>query len=227
MADQDRLNTLYVAFTRARESLVVLQKEKQSVFESLALNPLETGRVLPSESPVTKRAVKTLACEPKPYGRQKLEVAKGGYREDFDFEAVDMGSAFHYALEMIGAFDPAFLEDAMTAVANRFVLETERYVQIEAMVRTLLADGGFQKLVQGEIYKERPFIQNGEVGVIDLYAVDGDVVRVVDYKTGSARSGYREQVQRYMDALRPHYPDKRIEGYLCYVCPDRVTIEAL
>ncbi len=227
MADQDALNTLYVAFTRARESLVVMQKASQSAFERLGLVAMEEGRVQPLAREPKKAPAEPLACTPRPYGRQKLDVAKAEEREDFDFAAVDMGLAFHYALEMLGSFQPGAVPDAMTAVANRFVLRPEQLARIDAMVRAVVGDTAFSRLLDGDIHRERPFIQNGQMGVIDLFVVSEKVVRVIDYKTGGEHAGYTDQVHRYMEALRPHYPDHTIEGYLCFVSESAVQIRAV
>ena len=55
--------------------------------------------------------------------------------------------------------------------------------------------------------------------------IDGETIRIIDYKTGRKRSGYDEQVLRYKTALTQLYPGKDIEGYLCYVDESAIVIE--
>lgn len=226
MADRDLVNTLYVAFTRARESLVVIGKEKSSAFADLELQPVVRGG-LAAGRPGEAKPVKSepLAYTAKNYGRQELPLKKEKGGEDFDFHAVDTGLALHYALEMLERFEPGSVDDAMTAVENRYVLPPETLANVRAMVERLIGDDGFRSLLSGEVYKERSFLQDGEMGVIDLYVVDGDAIRIIDYKTGRKRAGYEEQIRRYREALERLYPGKRISGYLCYVETQEIRIE--
>jgi len=228
MARRDLMNTLYVAFTRARESLVILGKEKSSAFDELGLAATVQGalRAGMMRDKVGEKK-EFLEYHSQNYGRQEIPLKKEKGTEDFDFAAVDTGLALHYALEMLRAFDPGSIEGAMTAVGNRFVLSAETLERVRAMVERLVHDGAFKELVRGEIYKERSFLLNGEMGVIDLYVIDGETIRIIDYKTGRKRSGYDEQLRRYKEALTQLYPGKTIEGYLCYVDESTVTIEAV
>lgn len=228
MAERDLLNTLYVAFTRARESLVVIGKEKSSAFEELALAPMSRGRldagaVQTKGTPVSQQ----LEYTPQNYGRQEIALKKEKGVEEFDFHAVDTGLALHYALEMLYDFDPGSIDDAMTAVGNRFVLPAESMHKVREMVTRLIGEASFKNLIRGEIYKERSFILDGEMGVIDLYVIDGDTIRIIDYKTGQPRPGYAEQIGRYKTALASLYPGKTIQGYLCYVDTASIRIETV
>ncbi len=228
MAARDLVNTLYVAFTRARESLVVIGKEKSSAFDSLSLKAgtrgiLEAGEVTGS----TSKKPKALNYQPGNYGRQEVPLKKEKEAEDFDFGAVDTGLALHYALEMLQAFDPGDIDNAMTAVKNRFVLPENVLEKVRSMVMRLVGDTAFGELIRGELYKERSFILDGEMGVIDLYVIDGDTIRIIDYKTGSRRAGYEEQILRYKTALERLYPEKKIQGYLCYIDEAAVRIDAV
>jgi exodeoxyribonuclease V beta subunit len=229
MAKRDQVNTLYVAFTRARDSLVVLAKEKGSVFEPLNLQAQTVGRVetLRPEQPELTRALQPVVYEAKNYGRQTVRLRNERHGEDFDFYAVDTGLAFHYAMEMLEGFDPAAVPDAMTAVRNRFVLDAGAEEAVEGMVRTLLDFPQFRELVQGSACKERSFIVDGELGVIDLYVIDGEAIRVIDYKTGQKYAGYEEQIGRYVKALTRLYPEKKVSGYLCFVSLQHAVIEAV
>jgi exodeoxyribonuclease V beta subunit len=159
------------------------------------------------------------------YGRQEIALKKEKGVEEFDFSAVDTGLALHYALEMLQAFDPGSIEDAMTAVENRFVLPEETLQRVRDMVACTIGDADFKSLIQGEVFKERSFILNGEMGVIDLYVVEGDDIRIIDYKTGGQRAGYTEQIARYKEALGQLYPGKKISGYLCYISEAALRIE--
>lgn len=229
MARRDLVNTLYVAFTRARESLAVIGKEKSSAFDELGLQAQTAGKLQAgtAEGQPEPAPKKPLEYRFENYGRQDVALKKEKRAEDFDFGAVDAGLALHYALEILEGFDPAGIDDAMTGVRNRFVLKPEILEKLGRMLHRLLDDAAFKSLIAGEQYKERSFILGGEMGVIDLYVLDGDNIRIIDYKTGGKRPGYEEQIGRYKEALGRLYPGKTITGYLCYVGEADIRIEQI
>lgn len=226
LQEKDKINTLYVAFTRAKNSLSVIKKPKNSAFDILNLAPQNIGKLETNNISKNKSYSKeNINYKELFYGRQKLEIKKPKKLEDFNFEAVDIGLGFHYALEIISGFETENIEKAIMAIKNRFAMDEASYEKIKTMLNTLLNNEKFKTLTSGEIYKERAFIIDDEIGIIDLYVIDGKNIRVIDYKTGLKHKEYDIQIKKYINVLKEFYPDKNISGFLCYVEASKVEIK--
>jgi exodeoxyribonuclease V beta subunit len=218
---EDRLNALYVALTRAVESLWVVAKEKGSWFEPLELSPVEAGALTVKErvqKPVEGRP--ELIYRAKRFGRQ--EEALGVPKEStYDYAAVQFGLALHCTLEMMENFTEEALVGALESSRNRYgaVLHAGAREEISARVRTLISDRDFRALSEGEQRKEQMIRYKGSIYVIDLLVRRGDEWVIIDYKSGrEEEQKHREQVLRYVEAV-VSLCGGRASGYLCYLLP--------
>ena len=64
-------------------------------------------------------------------------------------------------------------------------------------------------------------------GTVSLPHGTGKEIRVIDYKTGAKSDKYKEQMKRYIDALKKFYPDKNIDGYLYYITEKNIEAEKI
>jgi len=218
LSEEDALNLLYVAFTRAKESLIVCQNDENSSFSALCLEDSETGLI--SASSVDKKAeiILELKYEKKRLGLQeeKLKVEKS---EKQDFEAMHFGLALHYMLEIIESFEEKHIENAYWAMKNRYeiFLEPHRCEEIKKRVERLLEHEAFLKLVNGKVFKEQPISFNGELKQLDLLIEHENKWVIIDYKSSKTKkSEHVAQIVLYKNAITK-IVDKDVVAYLCYV----------
>ena len=145
-SEKDSMNVLYVALTRAVEGLIVIRKEKKSIFDALGMEVMKLGeiRVQHSEVSVQEEQEQGASVVISNYGTQ--ETLKQEEEEEKDYEAILFGTALHYGLEMLGTFDEASVSVAMTALQNKFgqQLSHTQLVEIEKRISSLIADQSFK-----------------------------------------------------------------------------------
>jgi exodeoxyribonuclease V beta subunit len=222
-ADEDQLNALYVALTRAVESLSVIAKTKNSWFDPLELTPAAWGIL--EVKPRTKKppvAEKVLHYEGVKFGRQD-EGLRPIKESTHDYAAVQFGVALHYTLEMMGDFTPQSLAHALESTRNRYgaIVHSEALGEIEKRITHLIEDEHFSILIQGRYYKEQMIRHNGNIGVIDLLVERNGGWIIIDYKSGREEEAkHQEQIGRYASAIQS-IKGEPVEGYVCYLMEDR------
>ncbi|HZF71506.1 3'-5' exonuclease, partial [Sulfuricurvum sp.] len=219
LGDEDQLNALYVALTRAVESLVVIMKSKNSWFDPLELAPsewgvleLKTKHVQPPE-PEKRVDFKALS-----FGRQE-ETLRPVKEATHDYGAVQFGLALHYTLEMMGDFSDTSLAIALESTRNRYgaVLYKGAIEEIESRIGRLIEDETFRRLIRGSWRKEQMIRHKGNLGVIDLLVEHDTGWRIIDYKSGrEEEEKHRDQIRRYKEAIRS-LTGEEVQGYLCYL----------
>lgn len=223
---EDKLNAQYVAFTRAKRSLIVCAKEEGSTFESLLLSPFEIGTIIPSACEKEKEAEVISVYKPQKYGSQEL-LSSQEEVEQIDIKAITFGIALHYMLEMLEEFDKASLDNAYTALKNRYtqILTEMELRDIYARVERLLGCQEFLELTHGaKISKEQPLFYKQERKQIDLLLEFSDKIIVVDYKSSYAEQvKHKEQVAIYQEALSDIFA-LPVVGYVCYLKNDGIAL---
>ena len=227
---KDRKNILYVALTRAVEGLIVIKKPKDSSFDEINISPMEIGEISVQRSAfsVQKQKEQTSSVVISNYGTQ--EVAKHEEDSEKDHEAILFGTALHYALEMLGAFDEASLDTAMNALQNRYgqVLNSIQIHEIKDRILRLLSDNSFQALLVGaSLSKEQSLSFNGELKQIDLLLEYDDNYLVIDYKSSKKFNlKHQNQVGFYKKAIE-NITGKATSGAIVYLLEDEIAIQIL
>lgn len=230
LEQEDQLNALYVALTRAVKSLAVISKEKGSWFAPLELFEGESGVL----AEVPKRCekvgeVRTIEYKGTSYGRQD-ETESLPKEATYDYAAVQFGVALHYTLEMMGSFDRDALNIALESTRNRYgaTLEEGAINRIKQRVERLIQDTRFADLTRGECRKEQTIRHKGALRIIDLLVRHEEGWIIIDYKSGrEEEEKHRDQVLWYMEALRAFGNDE-VRGYLCYLLEEEtVWVECL
>lgn len=223
-ADEDQLNALYVALTRAAESLSVITKTKNSWFDPLELSMSQWGTLeIKTHSREVATVQKALHFKALSFGRQE-EKPSAEKKSTYDYSAVQFGLALHYTLEMMGDFTQQSLSRALESTRNRYgaMLHAGALSEIEIRIERLIRDEHFGTLIQGERYKEQMVRHKGNIGVIDLLVRGAGIWRIIDYKSGREEEAkHREQINRYTEAIRA-MSNEEVEGYLCYLLEDRI-----
>jgi len=226
LRQKDRLNTLYVALTRAKKGLIVVKNSKKSIFEQeLGINVFEIGEI--EEEQKSQKDIQEIHY-PKikeRYGMQEQNVQEEEIEREYDYYATLFGSALHYTLEVLGKFDSQALELAVESTKNRFgaILSTEEIEEIETRVLHLINHQEFQKMIKNrKIKKEQPLSFEGKLYQIDLLLESDDEIIVVDYKS-SPKEFYKhkKQVANYCKIVSK-LTQKKARGLICYLLSDEV-----
>ncbi len=226
---EDNLNALYVAFTRARESLFVVKKSKSSKFDILDLEVTQLGSLhVKIQRHEFNEQKASIEYSPIILGRQE-ELLKPEAKEDENLHAIDFGLALHYALEMVDLHDSSSVLLTMNGVKNRFGarLSQEDFDAIEFRVMRLLNDPKFQELISGVCHKEQPIAYSGELRYLDLMVEKHDEIIVVDYKSSWLfKEKHLKQVGFYKKAVQ-NILSKPVKAYLIYLLEERIEIRKL
>lgn len=227
---EDQLNALYVALTRAVQSLRVISKTKSSWFEPLSLSPLQQGeKRYVSHGTTHEPQLKRFEYVAESYGKQE-EFLSDTVDELQNIEAVQYGLALHYALEMMDSFDEYSIVLSIEAMRKRFgvAIGDESCFKIEKSLRTLISHPEFYDLTRGKLYKEQRFRINAQMRIIDLLVEhdEGHWV-IIDYKSGvEFEREHEAQVREYIQGVRD-LTRGEVVGYLCYLSEDKVLIKNL
>ncbi|MEA3354350.1 MAG: RecB-like helicase [Campylobacterota bacterium] len=221
----DELNILYVALTRAEHNMIILKKEKSSVFDNLGDFPLRTlGSLYLSPKKQTKDDIKeSIQYTPLKLGYQ--DKTKGEEKQS-NLKARYFGTAAHYCLEMMKEFSKQSLETAMISTINKYgnFLTTKELDDIEGRIEILIGDEVFKELTKdANCIKEQSIVYKNEHKIIDLLVEKNGGYVVVDYKTSSQVSeSNKEQVGYYITALKEILGSDKIFGLLVYMHKDGV-----
>lgn len=227
---KDKKNVLYVALTRAVEGLIVLRKPKGSVFDELEMEVMCLGELheVKASDTFSKQVTTEEAVVISNYGTQ--EVVKKEEEGEKDYEAILFGTALHYVLEMLGAFDEMSLVQAMTAMQNRYGQQLGRVSieQIRERVSKLITHTGFLSLLEGAtLSKEQSLSFSGELKQIDLLLQYEAYNVVIDYKSSKKYSLKHEQQVGYYTKAIANITGKTTQGIIVYLLDEGIEIKKL
>ena len=239
----EKINDIYVAFTRAKKSLIIIKKanpngKSPSYFVSyptgsgnnkvlhndyLDLGDFEYGFVIPSApKAITKSASQKIVFD-ESIPKQLVSDNESDIDENanLNYKSQIFGTTLHYTLEMCEKFDENSLKIALMASKNKFgqFLGIESFENIEKRILNLINSHKFSEFLNGaKIYKEVPFkTQDGEFRQIDLLLVKENEVIIIDYKSSKNDEFFeknRGQVEFYKSSLNQIYPNLQICGFI-------------
>ena len=223
----NKLNTLYVAFTRAEGELYLLgvsSKRKQFPLDLMESIEFGAGE---KDGPVCFSKKSERVTFFPTHSKQPIEFFTRGESEDLNIEERRRGEFFHEILSSVEFFTEGIeskFEEAVRQAnhvqgtdypvgnAKRILLE---FVTGEEMLPYFLARPG------RSIKREQEYVDSkGLLLRMDRVIIDEDRVTVMDYKTGSetkAEASHISQLRNYMNVLKGLYPDKEICGVIAYV----------
>ena len=227
LVQEDSLNALYVAFTRAKENLIIIKKSKDSSFDILDLEEgsfgeLKCRRAVSKE----KKAYKPLEYRALYYGTQS-DILALEKEEAADYNAINFGLAMHYMLEMMGKFTHEYIENAKYMMHNKFgtALGDAEFTEIEKRVKKLIENQKFQALTEGICYKEKAMKYKNSLRYLDLLVKRKEGGwNIIDYKSSEAyKKHHIKQVKSYINAVK-EITGEQVNGYLCYVLEEDIEI---
>ena len=230
LSKEDELNAIYVAFTRAKESLFILSKEKNSAFEFLQLEPETRGELLINKNDKTLLRQNIFEYQEPRVKKQEIIAKDSDRKKESDFEAINFGIATHYMLEMLDGFEKSSLKSAYEAMKNRYldILGEIKINDIANRVNNLLTNKEFLKMLDSKnIYKELPLVFDNELKQIDLLLEDKDSIVIIDYKTSNEiQNEHIKQVSNYVNIIKK-IKAKETKGYLCYLKRDEIKFVSI
>jgi ATP-dependent helicase/nuclease subunit A len=220
-------NLLYVAATRAAQSLtILLRADKEGGLKGFSSLMERTAR-----EPIPD-AVRTECgwrrdygpAEPEPRDYEELsapELAEGPAApldsddldpalRSADIEAgIERGIRIHAALAQVTAerptVPPGILAPEEQEAVNRF-----------------LANPGVREILfrPGRVLTEQHISDTHSFGIVDRLIIAPDRLTLIDFKTGRVghlAEKYRLQMDRYRTILKGLFPERPVEGYLLFV----------
>lgn len=227
---EEDLNKLYVAFTRAKNSFILVKSNNANSYfgddKLLDIKDFEFGEVMDYEldknKDVKKEKKSINLAKIKP---QKVVVIKKATTPNI--HSVKFGLAFHYTLEM-SDFNIKNIDIALTKSKNKFAkyLKEDDFDDIKNRLKNLFLEKKFADIIKdAEILKEQPFKTRGEIKQIDLLAIKNSEIYIVDYKSAV---GFEEenkiQVLEYKEIVSNFYKNKNVKAFIFYILKDKISL---
>jgi len=222
----NKLNTLYVGFTRAEDELYIIGvqgRRDQFPIDLLKEMDSQTGRknVPRPRSPETAQERMELYHHPDPIRFTFAAV------EELNLEERLRGEFIHRVLYFVDGLDEN-IEAVLERIIKRVNDELKTDYPMETMKRNLLEflnheeiKPYFKAMPDRVIKKEQDFSDpRGHLFRMDRVVFEENQVSVIDYKTGTDKEGEKEyisQLKNYIRILKEIYPDKNVEGVIAYV----------
>ncbi|WP_103604216.1 RecB-like helicase [Campylobacter concisus] len=240
---QENINKIYVAFTRATKSLIIIKQaapsgnspsffsfytrsDKSEVNDYLDLKEFSFGKILPSKSEQKETTKDEKMPEILKIERQEIE-AREQKTSGKNLEAIYFGLAFHYLLEMSEKFDENSLLKAKSLMLNKFYkfLSPDRLEDTFKRAKMLINEPKFLEFVKDkEIYKEQPFKVKNELKQMDLFCIGESEICVIDYKTTDKNiEENKKQVGEYKEVLSKFYPKHSIIAVIFYALDGKIS----
>ena len=227
LVKEDSLNALYVAFTRARENLIIIKKSEKSSFDLLDLEVASYGEMqVSTREKVQVQRLQAIEYKELYYGTQSDILALEN-EIDGDLKAINFGIALHYMLEMMSEFRLDAISNAKNMMINKYGsrLEKSEIEDISKRVELFLLCDGVRELIKGKCYREKALRYKKKLRYIDLLVEkeDGSYV-VIDYKSSLSFSEHHiKQVRGYTKAIQ-EISGKSVRGIICYCLADEVKL---
>ncbi|MEW6377103.1 MAG: 3'-5' exonuclease, partial [Thermodesulfobacteriota bacterium] len=229
----NRLNTLYVGFTRPESELYVIGVSgKRRQFPIDLLQEAEYAPLEKKAPALSSKAVHQIYL-PLYHPIQQVGFSSFSTTEELNIEERRRGEFIHRVLYFIEYLDDGLesrLEELIRQVKNElnidYPVDTIRRELLEFLLQEDVKP--YFALKPGRVIRREQEFSDPEGNLLrmDRVIIDEDRVMVMDYKTGGekkAEKRYVSQLKNYMRILKDLYPDKRIEGMIAYAEPKEVV----
>ncbi|BDB64378.1 DNA helicase [Helicobacter cinaedi] len=232
-ANQEKHNVLYVAFTRAKCGLSVMQKSKGK-FEILGLENSRQFDDIPK-----------LVSKPKSHNIQNMQsllyaMPKLGEQDDFvrveqseskgifdsqSWRNIIFGNALHSVFELHLGYEMS-VKDIQSILFNRygFALTLENIQDCMQKAMSCMQSVEFKNLLESKMARcEVSYKAENRLYRMDTLLYDEKEWIVLDYKSATSdEDSHKQQVREYMEFLRRYGKDKeskehkQIRGFIVY-----------
>ena len=217
----DALNVLYVAFTRAKDSLFIINMDKNKGknalhLDLLALSDMKIGEdILSAQSTQSTQSTAQIPAQYH-FGKQSDFINKDG--QNYTTISKVRGIALHLALEMRLAYQNSD-DEIWRILRGKFglILDEGERAQILQNMGKILQNPKLKGILEvaKSIKCEVSYLENKCLRRIDcLIEVEGGAV-ILDYKSSDLNlEAKKAQILQYADFARKHY--KGVSAYLCF-----------
>ncbi|MBE0425362.1 MAG: UvrD-helicase domain-containing protein [Nitrospirae bacterium] len=223
----NRLNSLYVGFTRAEEELYLIGVRDERRKDKFPFEVLPVEEFSPSEKPERRTVARTESSDFLFVNHQYKTIEfKDKSDEVIRIEEKQRGEFVHRVLSYIEYTGGNFEEKLIDIIRKVKDVTGSGYHENHAakIIKGIISHdeiSDFFILKPERIIKtEQEFSDGqGKLHRMDRLIIDKDRVTVIDYKTGDKEEEekYIAQLKGYMKILRDVFPDKKIKGIIAYV----------
>lgn len=207
---KDKINLQYVAMTRAKHELYIVQNEKDSSFLNISNQTRGEKTFVAKKETQATQELKPI--EPFVLGKQEVQQVL----DEDDAINPDFGNAVHFALEMMEDFTLQCLEQSMHLVQNHYgeIIDVKK---VEDVISKLLSHKPFLDILNEQNYKEQMISFDSKIYIIDLLIYKDGVYYICDYKTSKPHPSHEKQVKQYIEAIRKIKQTQNVVGRIIYL----------
>lgn len=232
---EDDMNKLYVAFTRAKDTLIVIKRNSsfQNGNYPSYLNTMLDIQIQELGSLETQISINLIKKDTYqaliPF--EKIPLQEIQKKEISDSKEIYFGNAFHFFMQNLKLPQGENFEFLCQKVSSKFrhFLTYNDFEKLFKRIKNLLINTQFQKLIENKILlKEQALSFKGEIKQLDLLALNDDEAIIIDYKTGFAmQEKHKEQVCFYKKAVKEILKKPKISAFIIYCLENKILIEEL
>ena len=228
---EDKLNTLYVAFTRAKNNLFIIKKNEAvakggnfSYFCGAYLNlpNMELSKPLFDKDESKQENLKNELESFEKVPKQELKTEVKAKNKEIIF-----GDAFHFFMQNFD-FKESNLENlkARTAKKFRHILDEKSLNLVFERVQNLILNEEFKALIKDKtLFKEQALSFEGQLKQLDLLCLSENEAFVIDYKTGqSFENEHKIQLSFYKKAIKNILKKPITRAFLVYCLEKEIKI---
>lgn len=229
MKQNEATNVLYVALTRAKSSLSILKKQKNSAFATLNLMPTQIG-VLTASTDIShnKESHKNQYIPLQNLGKQDDFIQNQRESSALNIPSILFGNALHSCFEYYFGMKETHLPTLWDILQNLygFSLPQDTLKTVQARFQNALANPHLQTILSsGTLFSEVSYLHENKSYRIDTLVVAQNEVIVLDYKSSKEpKDEHFTQVRKYMDFLKT-LSTNPIKGYLIYPAASQMCVE--
>jgi ATP-dependent helicase/nuclease subunit A len=223
----NRLNTLYVGFTRPEAELYVIGVFGQR--NQFPMNLLRETGYTPTPKGLPPQGLEEVhqAHVSLNHPVTQVDFSPFSVVEELNLGERQRGEFIHRVLYFLDDLE-GDVETRLEEVIKQVQDESNIDIPVDALKRGLLEFLSHDEIrpyfspQSGRVIRREQDFSDPEGNLLrmDRVIIDEDRITVMDYKTGSEKKGeerHRLQLKNYMRILRDLYPDKDVEGMLAYV----------
>ncbi|MGA2108967.1 MAG: UvrD-helicase domain-containing protein [Syntrophorhabdales bacterium] len=230
----NRLNSLYVAFTRAGSELYVIGVKRERETFPFSIFPDNMACCRGKAGAVQAKADEPAASKGAFHLSMPIELGSGT-DDAIRFEEKKRGEMVHKIFSLVEYLDEATegrLAEAARGIALKAGVDHEVAIDLTALaiafLRSPLVSGYHERAPGRKVFVEQEMVaSDGCLFRVDRIVMDPDKVSVIEYKTGGDREKEGEhlaQMRNYLRIAADVYPGRQIGGIIGYVDLKKVRL---
>ncbi|EHD2941449.1 RecB-like helicase [Campylobacter coli] len=229
---EDDINKLYVAFTRAKDSLIIIKRNSSfqngnypsylNTMLDIEIQELGEIEIQTNDTHLPQKESFQALKEFEKIPLQDIERKK-----IINSDEIYFGNAFHFFMQNLKLPQGENFDILCQKVSGKFrhFLNHDDFEKLFKRIKNLLTNAQFQKLIENKkLLKEQALSFQGEIKQLDLLALDEDEAIIIDYKTGLNLNEHKKQILLYKEAIEKILAKKSTQAFLVYVLEDKVEL---